>query len=82
MTTTTTSDQTGAAGQTRLFDGLSLPASADFHVHLRDGEMMAAVASTIARGGVDVVFVMVSFDVLFCFFLLLLFALQGFPGKL
>lgn len=46
--------------KTRLFDGLELPASGDFHVHLRDGEMMAAVAPTCAKGGVDVVFVMVS----------------------
>jgi hypothetical protein len=46
--------------RTRLFDGLELPASGDFHVHLRDGEMMAAVATTIAKGGVDAVFVMVS----------------------
>ena len=44
----------------RLFDGLVLPASGDFHVHLRDGEMMAAVAATIKKGGVDTVFVMVS----------------------
>lgn len=42
----------------RLFDNLSLPASADFHVHLRDGEMMEAVTPTIRQGGVDTVFVM------------------------
>lgn len=41
-----------------LFDGLELPAAADFHVHLRDGEMMKAVTPTIRRGGVDTVFVM------------------------
>lgn len=29
------------------FDGLELPAAADFHVHLRDGEMMEAVVPTI-----------------------------------
>lgn len=42
----------------RLFDGLTLPASADFHVHLRDGEMMEAVTPTIRQGGIDTVFVM------------------------
>ena len=42
----------------RLFDGLELPASADFHVHLRDGEMMEAVTPTIRQGGVNTVFVM------------------------
>lgn len=40
------------------FDGLELPASADFHVHLRDGDMMDAVTTTIRRGGVDMVYVM------------------------
>ena len=42
----------------RLFDNLELPASADFHVHLRDGEMMEAVTPTIRLGGIDTVFVM------------------------
>jgi dihydroorotase len=37
---------------------LELPASADFHVHLRDGAMMETVVPTIRQGGVDVVFVM------------------------
>ena len=40
------------------FDGLELPASADFHVHLRDGAMMKAVTPTIRKGGVDVAYVM------------------------
>ena len=40
------------------FNGLELPASADFHVHLRDGEMMEAVTPTIRQGGVDMVYVM------------------------
>jgi dihydroorotase len=44
----------------RLFHGLVLPASADFHVHLRDGAMLEAVAPTIKQGGVETVFVMVS----------------------
>lgn len=41
------------------FDGLELPAPADFHVHLRDGEMMNLVTPTIRRGGNNMVFVMV-----------------------
>jgi dihydroorotase len=40
------------------FDGLELPASADFHVHLRDGNMMKAVVPTIRQGGVNTVYVM------------------------
>lgn len=43
---------------TRIFDGLELPASADFHVHLRDGAMMETVTPTITQGGVDTVYVM------------------------
>lgn len=34
------------------FDGLELPASADFHVHLRDGAMLETVVKTIRSGGV------------------------------
>ncbi|KAF1986809.1 Dihydroorotase [Aulographum hederae CBS 113979] len=37
---------------------LRLPASADFHVHLRDGDMMETVTKTIRKGGVDTVYVM------------------------
>jgi dihydroorotase len=44
----------------RLFDAVVIPASADFHVHLRDGTMLEAVAPTIKDGGVETVFVMVS----------------------
>ncbi|KAG9238099.1 hypothetical protein BJ875DRAFT_86996 [Amylocarpus encephaloides] len=40
------------------FDGLELPASADFHVHLRDGAMMKTVVPTIKKGGVNTVYVM------------------------
>lgn len=40
------------------FDGLELPASADFHCHLRDGAMMKAVTPTIRKGGVNVAYVM------------------------
>lgn len=43
----------------RLFDGVVLPASADFHVHLRYGAMLEAVAPTVKQGGVDTIFVMV-----------------------
>jgi len=42
------------------FDGLEIPAPADFHVHLRDGPMMELVTPTIRQGGVNTVFVMVS----------------------
>jgi hypothetical protein len=35
------------------FDGLELPAPANFHVNLRDGDMMNLVVPTIRKGGVD-----------------------------
>ena len=37
---------------------LRLPATCDFHVHLREDEMMHVVTPTIRHGGVDTVFVM------------------------
>ena len=40
-------------------DYLELPASADMHVHLRQGPMMELVVPEIRRGGVETVFVMV-----------------------
>ncbi|KAF2099731.1 Dihydroorotase [Rhizodiscina lignyota] len=40
------------------FDGLELSAPSDFHVHLRDGEMMRLVTPTIRQGGNNIVFVM------------------------
>ncbi|KAI9642888.1 dihydroorotase [Ciborinia camelliae] len=40
------------------FDGLELPAAADFHVHLRDGKMMETVVPTVRMGGVNTVYVM------------------------
>ncbi|KAM3074682.1 dihydroorotase [Clarireedia jacksonii] len=40
------------------FDGLELPAAADFHVHLRDGAMMETVVPTIRQGGANTVYVM------------------------
>jgi dihydroorotase len=39
------------------FDGLELPASADFHVHLRDANLMKAVVPTVRQGGVNTVYV-------------------------
>jgi dihydroorotase len=39
-------------------DSYTLPAAADFHVHLRDGAMAEAVTPTIRQGGVEVVYVM------------------------
>ncbi|KAJ2892695.1 putative dihydroorotase [Zalerion maritima] len=39
-------------------DAYTLPAGADFHVHLRDGAMSAAVVPTIRQGGVNTVYVM------------------------
>ncbi|KAF2456895.1 hypothetical protein BDY21DRAFT_386295 [Lineolata rhizophorae] len=40
------------------FRDCELPATADFHVHLRDGETMETVVPTIRRGGVNTVYVM------------------------
>ncbi|KAK0121451.1 hypothetical protein ONS95_009745 [Cadophora gregata] len=40
------------------FDGLELPAAADFHVHLRDGVMMETVVPLVRAGGVNTVYVM------------------------
>ncbi|KAJ6257312.1 Dihydroorotase [Drechslerella dactyloides] len=37
---------------------VELPPAADFHVHLRDGEMMETVTPTIEKGGVNLVYVM------------------------
>ncbi|KAF3347580.1 hypothetical protein VD0002_g7507 [Verticillium dahliae] len=39
-------------------DTYTFPAAADFHVHLRDGDMSRAVVPTIRDGGVDTVYVM------------------------
>jgi dihydroorotase len=46
------------------FQNLELPATADFHVHLRDGNMMETVVPSIRQGGVNTVFVMVSSQLL------------------
>ena len=40
------------------FDGLTLPATADFHSHLRDGSMMEAIVPTIREGGTGLCYVM------------------------
>ncbi|KEZ42851.1 Dihydroorotase [Scedosporium apiospermum] len=42
----------------RELQSLELPATADFHVHLRQGDMMKLVTPTIRKGGVDTVYVM------------------------
>ncbi|ORY62526.1 dihydroorotase [Pseudomassariella vexata] len=39
-------------------DTYTLPAAADFHVHLRDGDVSKVVTPTIRFGGVDTVYVM------------------------
>ncbi|KAI1846015.1 hypothetical protein JX265_000939 [Neoarthrinium moseri] len=39
-------------------DTYTLPAAADFHVHLRDGAMAEAVTPTIRQGGAEVAYVM------------------------
>lgn len=54
------SSRANTAVMSSLFDGIELPAAADFHVHLRDDCMMEAVTPTIRQGGVDTVFVMVA----------------------
>jgi dihydroorotase len=43
--------------QLKTTQRLELPATADMHVHLRQGEMMDLVAPTVRQGGVDTVFV-------------------------
>jgi hypothetical protein len=39
---------------------ITLPAAADFHVHLRDGSMMETVVPTVRQGGVSLAYVMVN----------------------
>ena len=41
-----------------LKESYELPAAADFHVHLRDGNMSAAVVPTVRQGGCNVAYVM------------------------
>ncbi len=36
---------------------LELPATADMHVHLRQGDMAKLIAPTVRQGGVDTAFV-------------------------
>ena len=42
-----------------LPDRLELPPTADFHVHLRDGEMMELITPTVKQGGCDTAYIMV-----------------------
>ncbi len=51
-------DDEGQGGQEGK-QSLKLPPTADFHVHLRQGQMMELVVPTIRQGGVDLVYVMV-----------------------
>ncbi|KAK3186848.1 dihydroorotase [Lecanicillium sp. MT-2017a] len=44
--------------QLKMLQRIELPATADMHVHLRQGEMMELVTPTITAGGVDTAFVM------------------------
>jgi dihydroorotase len=44
--------------QLKTTQRLELPATADMHVHLRQGEMMDLVVPTVVKGGVDTAFVM------------------------
>ena len=46
----------------RELDQLELPATADMHVHLRQGAMTELVAPYLRQGGVDTVFVMVGIN--------------------
>lgn len=43
--------------QLKTLQRIELPATADMHVHLRQGEMMELVTPTITAGGVDTAFV-------------------------
>lgn len=43
--------------QLKSIDRIELPAAADMHVHLRQGELMNLVVPTLAKGGVDTAFV-------------------------
>lgn len=43
----------------KKFENIQLPASADFHVHLRDNEVCEAVTKIIRQGGVNIVYVCV-----------------------
>ncbi|EWC48857.1 hypothetical protein DRE_00162 [Drechslerella stenobrocha 248] len=54
-------DVAAVAGSRALYEPelvIELPPAADFHVHLRDGEMMETVTPTIEKGGVNLVYVM------------------------
>ena len=40
---------------------ITVPAPADFHVHLRQGEISELIVPHVRRGGFDLVYVMVCF---------------------
>ena len=58
------------------FDHVSLPPTADFHVHLREGAIMETVTPLIRGGGVDTVYVMVGRSLIFLSLSILAFRLQ------
>ena len=41
----------------RTVERFELPAAADMHIHMRQGDMMKLVAPTVIQGGVDTAFV-------------------------
>lgn len=43
--------------QLKTIQRVELPPTADMHVHLRQAELMELVVPTVAKGGVDTVFV-------------------------
>ncbi len=55
----------GGGGGKKERGSITLPPTADLHVHLRDGKMMELVVPTIREGGVDLVYVMVRFSYFF-----------------
>lgn len=50
-------------------DYLELSPTADFHSHLRDGDLMQLILPTITQGGCDTVYVMVCILMLDCLLL-------------
>jgi dihydroorotase len=40
-------------------DTITLPAAADFHLHLRQDEMMRMVTPMVSKGGVSLAYIMV-----------------------
>lgn len=48
---------------------ITLPSASDFHIHLRQGDMMRMVTPKVEEGGVSLAYVMVSFFFLVFFFI-------------